>query len=215
MGTYNDAINGAHRSLNDSARTRYPDTVTFEYAKDAIREIAVVRPDMFTVRGVVTCIAGVEQSVAPNGLYVVDVIGVVNGRAVTKGDHETLRRHRRNWRDDPAGPCENWFPLLTDQTKRPHPVFFIYPPAPPGQVLQVQMCMDPFVAGEPANANVVMPIDAQLLPAVESYIIFRCEMADDEHVVQQRAQAAYTNFATIIGADEKASKTILIEGRPQ
>ncbi|HQR20118.1 MAG TPA: hypothetical protein PKV98_04590 [Burkholderiaceae bacterium] len=216
MATYNDAITGAHRSLNDSAKTRYPDSATFPYAQDAIREIAMLRPDLFTLTGTINCTAGtVEQTLPAGGLYVIDIHGVVGGRAVTKGDLKTLARYRRDWRTDTAGPCENWFPIIDDQTKRPQPKYLIYPKAPAAQQLTAQYAYDPIITSPPTSVNDTMPVPDQFLPAVESYIIFRCEMADDEHVTSGRAQAAYTNFATIIGVDEKTRKMIVIEGRQQ
>jgi hypothetical protein len=218
MATYSDAITGAHRTLNDSARTRYPDIVTFEYAQDALREIYTARPDMFVGVGNVPCGDGVakdghvEIDAGAVGLYVLDVISVAGGRAVTRGDFETLRRYRPTWRTDPVGPCQHWFPMPTDQMKRPDSKFLIYPPAPEGQELVVQFVS--LLVLPTAQADLIQLPD-YLLPAIESYIVFRCEMVDDEHVVQQRAQAAYTNFATIIGVDDKAQKTVVLEGRPQ
>jgi hypothetical protein len=214
VATYSDAIAGAHRSLNDASAVRYTAAATFAYAQDAIREIATLRPDLFISVAIINCTAGVvDQSIGTAGVYLVDVVGVVNGRAVVKGDLPTLMRYRRNWRYDTAGECENWFPVVDDATKRPSASFIIYPKAPVGQQLITHVVVEP-ILGTPVVAD-EMPVPDQLLPAVESYIIFRCEMADDEHVNSGRAQAAYTNFATILGVDEKTRKTIVIEGRPQ
>jgi hypothetical protein len=213
VATYNQAIDDAHRSLNDALRTRYPDTVTFPYAQDGVREVAMLRPDLFVTTRDLACTPGeVEQTVAPD-LYILDVLNVVGGSSVTKADLDTMRRYQRSWMTDTADEAENWFPIINDQTKRPQANFFIYPKAPAAQSLRVQTVSDP-LATLPSAATETMPIPDQLLPAIASYIIFRCEMVDDEHVVSQRAQAAYTNFATILGVSEKNRKTIVQEGRP-
>jgi hypothetical protein len=212
--TYADAITGAHTVLNDVARARYTDANTFLYAQDAVREIAMLRPDLFVTTTNIACVAGTRQSLGADGLYVIDVIGVVGGRAVTKADLKTLARYNPNWQNDDAGECENWFPLYDDQTKRPQPQFIIYPPASVGQVLTVQHAYDP-LATPPSAASETVPLPDQLKPAVEAYIVFRAESVDDEHVNSGRAAQFYTSFQTILGLSEKAKKTVIQEGRPQ
>jgi hypothetical protein len=219
VASYQNAIDGARKSLNDRNKVRYPDADCLVFAIDGVREVAFNRPDLFMVNDAeLSCVVdAVKQSVAglsPKGLYVIDVLDVKDGSAITKGDLETLRRFRPSWRTDTSDEAQNWFPITNDQSKRPQAEFFVYPPAPTGQKLHVQYVQDPIAGNTPALADAI-PLPDNLVPAIESYIIFRCEMADDEHVVQQRAQAAYSNFATILGISEKTRKLIVQEGKPQ
>jgi hypothetical protein len=210
MATYKDAIDGARKPLNDAAKIRYPDADLFLWAQDGIRETAFARPDLFTLLAPVTCVAGALQTVATAtvpGLYVLDVQNVVGGSAVNKGDLDTLRRYARNWQNDDDDEAENWFPVTDDLAKRPQP-------APAGQVVMASYVIDP-LATIPASTSVVMPIPDNLLPAIESYVVFRAESIDDEHVNSGRSQAAYANFRSILGIAEKARKMNAPEGRPQ
>ena len=217
MATFQQAIDSARIPLNDAAKVRYPDDVLLGYAIDAVREIAVYRPDLFRTLGPLACVAGdVRTSVAqcnPPGLYIIDVHNVQGGDAVTKADFDTLRRLRPGWRNDPAGPAQNWFPVTVDQSKRPQAEFYHYPKAPAGQTLWVEYVKEPFTT-TPVYADTI-PLDAQLTPAVQAYITFRAESVDDEHVLTQRAAQEYTRFAQIVGIAEAKRKTVVTEGRPQ
>lgn len=215
--TFQQAIDTARIPLNDAAKVRYPDDMLLSFAIDAVREIAVYRPELFIITQNVPCTAGqamqTVETANPIGLYVIDVQGVTGGNAVNKGDLDTLRRFRPGWRNDTAGPAENWFPITDDVTKRPQPKFYVYPKPPAGQQLIVQYVREPLptipVIGD------VIPLDDQLTPAVSSYITFKAESIDDEHVLTQRAAGEYQRFAQIVGISEAKRKNIIIEGRAQ
>lgn len=217
MATFQYAIDNARLTLNDSAKVRYTDPNLFVFAKDCVREIAIYRPDLFMVTGNLATGTGyVRHSVEfcdPPGLYLLDVHNVNGGRAVLKSDFDTVRRFNPNWRQEPQGPAENWWPVAGDQTKRPTKEFYICPPAPAGQVLLVQYVKDPLVGDEAIGDE--MPLEDQMVPAVTAYVIYRAESIDDEHVLTQRAAQGYTMFANIVGIAEGKRKTVVIEGRPQ
>jgi hypothetical protein len=218
MATFQIAIDNARLSLNDKLKVRYPDAACLVFGADGVRETAILRPDLFTITQAIACIPGqlvqTVDTAVPRGLYVIDVQGVVGGKAVHKADFDTMRRFNPNFRNDAAGPAENWFPITDDQTKKPQPTYYIYPKAPSGQQLITQYVYDP-LDGVTVTLSTPIPLADQLIPAIESYVIFRAEMGDDEHAVSGRAQAAYSNFMQLLGVAEKSRKMIVQEGRPQ
>lgn len=217
MATFQSAIDDARLTLNDKDKVRYTDANLFVFALDGVREVALARPDLFTITGnLPTTTLYVRHSVAacsPPGLYVLDVHNVNGGRAVLKSDFDTVRRFYPNWRQETPAPAENWWPAAGDQTKRPTKEFYIYPPAPAGQVLLVQYVRDPLVGTEVISDDI--PLPDQLKPAISAYVAYRAESIDDEHVLTQRAAQGYSIFANLVGIDEGKRKNIVIEGRHQ
>lgn len=205
MTTYQKAIDGARTVLGDPNKVRYPDALCLDpFAIDAIRVIAVARPDLFAIVGDVNCTPGtVRQSLsAVNGLHLIDVHAIKGGAAITMGDLADVRQYRPSWMTDDSGPAQNWFPLSSDIARQPLRDFYIYPKAPNGQVLTAHYVPDPLKGATP-TLNDQMPIPDQLTPAVEWYVVFRAESGDEEHVNSQRAMLAEQMFSNIVGVDSK------------
>lgn len=215
MATFKQAADQATLVLTDPGNVRYTLATLFGYGLDAIREIAVARPDLFMVTAPVACTPGtVLQDIPINGLYLLAIHGVVDGPAILEADLDTIKRYQPSWMTDEAGPAEDWFPISIDTTKRPQTQFYIYPKAPNSQSLLCQYVLDPLY-GNAFTIDSAMPIPDILMSAVWNYMVYRAESIDDEHVLTQRAAQCYTTFANIVSIEEKNRKTIVIEGNPQ
>ncbi len=207
MGTFQQAADTARLVLGDPEKVRYPDDVMLTFGADCVREIAMAREDLFAVVQDVACTPGtVRQTVggASNGygLHVIDVQGIVDGDAITMGDLLNLRQFQPSWRNDTAGPAQNWFPIAVTEAKKPVHDFYIYPKAPNAQSLVVHFVQDPFAGGDPSISDDI-PLPDEFLPAVEWYMVFRAEAGDEEHVNSNRAAQAYQMFGSIVGVEAR------------
>lgn len=197
-----DIINEARHILKDlpsgTVAPRQSDAELLGYVNQGIREIATLLPMLFSTVGDLSCEAGAEQSATfIDASMVVDVLAIHNGSAITRFDRATMDLFRPNWRNDPPGPTQQWSPLEGDPLK-----FFVYPPAPEGQILDVRYVRIPAVV---QLDEVIQDLPGNLLPAMADYVVYRSESKDDEHVLSQRAGSHYQAFLTKIGAKNAAA----------
>ena len=190
-------INTARRITNDidavAAMQRQSDDELLGYVNEALKEAAVMRPDLFSTVGDMTCTAGqCEQAITfQDAIQLLDVLCIHGGTALTPFDRTAMDQFRPGWRTDPAGPAENWSALNGDPLQ-----FFIYPKAPVGQVLDVRYVRNP---GTYALGDVIGDLPASYEPALADYVIYRAESKDDEHTLSQRAAAHYAAFRMKFG----------------
>lgn len=195
--TPQDIINQARYITNDvgtlSAIYRQADDELLSYVNEGLKEAVVMRPDLFSTVGDMTCIAGqCEQSITfLDAVSLMDVLCIHDGRALTPFDRVCMDQFKPGWRNDPAGEAQNWAPLSGDPLQ-----FFVYPKAPAGQVLDVRYVRNPAAY---ALDDAIGDLPATYLPALADYVVYRAESKDDEHVLNQRAAAHYTAFKSKFG----------------
>lgn len=196
--TYQAVIDAARIPLNDSAKIRYPDAEMMTYLNDGLQVLFAMRPDLFSVTQNVLCTAGfAKQTLPAGGVALVDIFSILNGRAITECDFKTLRTNRPTYRSDPAGPAQNWFRVPTDPTQQDTASFYIYPPAPVGQYLQIQFSLVPTV--QPiANIGTNLPVTDNYAVPLQHYVTARAEMKDDENVNEQRQSLMLKMFSDLV-----------------
>lgn len=165
------------------------------YVNEALKEAAVLRPDLFTSVKAFPCVVGqCEQTLDyADTARLLDVLCITGGAALTPMDRMSMDQFRPAWRTDPAGPAVQWSPLEGDPLR-----FFIYPKAPAAQTLDVKYVRIPATY---ELADVITDLADTFEPALADYVIYRTEMKDDEHALSQRAGAHYTAFKAKLGAN--------------
>lgn len=192
-----DIISDARPTLNDTdtVTPRQDDTELLRYVNAGIKEIASYKPALFSTVGDMICVPGkCEQAITfLDAAALIEVLCIHGGAAVTPFDRASMDLFNPNWRNDAAGPAENWSPLDGDPLN-----FFIYPKAPDtAQVLDVRYVRNPATY---ALDDLISDLPDTYRPALVDYVIYRAESKDDEHVLSQRAQSHYTAFLAKIGA---------------
>lgn len=176
---------------NDSVLYRKEDVELLGYVNEGMREVSVLRPDMFMTIGDLLCTAGeVEQTVTFSDAQVlVEVIGIHGGSDVTLFDMTAMSAFNPGWRTDTAGTARQWARKDNDPLR-----FYIYPKAPAtAQTLDVRYIKNPTVL---ALTDSITEIPSGYLPALVDYIIYRAESADDEHSNSGRSAAHYQSFVS-------------------
>lgn len=178
----------------NTAEFRQTNDELVAYVNLGIKEMATMRPDLFCKVDVLTCTPGqCEQTlVFPNAIRLLDVLCIHDGNALTPMDRASMDLFKPGWRTDAAAAAEQWAPLDGDPLR-----FFIYPPAPADQVLDVKFVQSP---GAYALTEEITLLPAAYESALADYVIYRAESKDDEHVLNERAAAHFTAFKLKTGA---------------
>lgn len=177
----------------NSPAMRQDNTELLTYVNEGLKEVATLRPDLFTQVGDMTCVAGqAEQAITfQDAARLLDVLSIHNGAAITPMDRAALDLFKPGWRSDTAGVAEHWAPVEADPLR-----FFIYPKAPANQVLDVKFVRIPATY---ALGDTINDLPATFEPALADFVIYRAESKDDEHVISQRAAAHYAAFKAKLG----------------
>lgn len=189
----NDVITETRRILQDiDSPQRYSDTLLLGFANQALKRIAVLRPDLFAFVGTLTCVTDAVLQTAPSdSIRIIEVYSVVGGDGVIEVNRETLDQSLPAWMNDTAAAATNWMRHVRNPNK-----FFIYPKAPAAQQLVVEY------AQVPATYDLVTTItllsDAYL-PCLIDATVFLAESVDNEHVNSGRAKLFHESFTQALG----------------
>jgi hypothetical protein len=189
----NDVITDVRRLLQDiNSPQRYSDTVLLGFANQALKRIAVLRPDLFAFVSTVTCTENAVLQAAPtDSIRVIEVFSVQNGDGIIETTREALNNAYPTWMNDTAAAAVNWMRHIRNPNK-----FFIYPKAPANQVLDIEYAQTP--PTYTGTATVSLLSDAYF-PVVVDATVFLAESIDNEHVINQRAQLFQQSFTNALG----------------
>ena len=189
----NDVVTEVRRIVQDTnTPQRYSDAVLVGFANQALKRIAVLRPDLFAFIGDITTTAGaVIQSMPSDSIRLIDIYNVKNGSGITETNRESLNQAYPSWMNDAAGPAVNFMRHVRNANK-----FFIYPKAPADQILVGEYAQTPPTYD--GTTTVALLPDAYF-PVVVDATVFITESVDNEHVNSKRAQIFQQSFTQSLG----------------
>lgn len=189
----NDVITEVRRIIQDTNTPyRYSDDVLLGFANQALKRIAVLRPDLFAFIGDITCTDGeVVQSTPSDSIRLIEIYSVKNGNGIIETNREALDQAYPTWMNDTAGPTVNFMRHVRNPNK-----FFIYPKAPANQVLVGEYSKTP--PDYDGTTTVALLPDAYF-PVVIDATVFIAESVDNEHVNSNRAQLFQQSFTQALG----------------
>lgn len=194
----NDVITEVRRILQDiNAPQRYSDAVLLGFANQALKRIAVLRPDLFAYMGEIPTTAGaVIQSAPADSIRIMEIFQVKDGAGVTETSREALDQTYPNWMNDAAGPTVNWMRHVRNANR-----FFIYPKAPASQILIGEYAQTP---PEYTGSQTVALLPNAYFPVVVDATVFIAESVDNEHVNSNRAQLFQQSFTQALGVSAQS-----------
>ena len=200
----NDVITEVRRLVqdeeSDTALRRYSDAFILSMANQTLKRMAVVRPDLFSYIGDITCTQDAVLQSAPSGsIRIMDVFRIKNGAAVRETNKASLDQMSPGWVTETAAACSCWMRHPKNPNK-----FFIYPPAPAGQILVGEYAQSP--EDYDGTTEVELIPDA-FFPAVVDGTIWLIESVDNEHVSSGRAKMFQEMFLQQLGVS-MAAKSI-------
>jgi hypothetical protein len=189
-----DIITSVRRIIQDETVTyRYSDAFLLDLCNQGLRRIQLLRPDLFSYVGTVTCTQGeVMQDAPSDSLRIIEVYSIVGGTGLVEADREVLDQTIPAWVNTAEAAAINWMRHVRNPNK-----FFIYPQAPAAQVLNVEYSQVPPTYD--SSTTVTLLPDAYI-PALIDIIVFLAESIDNEHVTSGRAKMYMDLFMSELGA---------------
>jgi hypothetical protein len=204
--TPNNLFDTVRDIIQDTGKVRWSDNELLRYLNDGRRDIAVVRPDLYSETTNLTLVAGTRQSVPTDGTRLMDVVRNVTaadvvGRAVRIVEREVLDAQSPDWHTEPASTVIKHFMYDEREPK----TFYVYPPATAGHKLTIVYSKAPTeITSGDLNSTSVLAREDIFVGALTDYLAYRCFSKDAEFAGNsQRAVMHYQAFANIIGIGNK------------
>ena len=98
----NDVVTEVRRIVQDTnTPQRYSDTVLIGFANQALKRIAVLRPDLFAFIGDITNTADtVVQSMPSDSIRLIEIYNVKDGNGITETNRESLNQAYPKWMNE-------------------------------------------------------------------------------------------------------------------
>ncbi len=196
-----DVITEARKLLQDTSSEaslrRFTDVVLLGFANQTLKRMALIRPDLFSYVGEITCTTGeVSQSAPSDSIRLMEIFRVKNGSAVRETNRQTIDQTYPAWVDATAGPTVNWMRHPRNPNK-----FFIYPKAPASQILVGEYAKSP--PDYALGATVELLSDAYFTTVIDG-TVFLAESIDNEHVATGRAKMFFDSFTATLDTNYKS-----------
>lgn len=174
---------------------RFSDAELLGFANQTLRTMALVRPDLFSYIGEITCTAGeVLQSMPSDSIRLIEIFRIKDGDSVRETNRKILDETYPGWTKATAAACTSWMRHPRNPNK-----FFVYPKSTSGQILIGEYAQSPTEYA--ANDTIALLSDA-FLPCVVYGTMFLSQSVDDEHVSSQRAGLFQKMFFDTLGAQK-------------
>jgi len=200
--TVTSVLTEATDILLDSGMTRWTQAELIRWLNAARREIAIFRPDIYSVTYVATLVAGTKQTIPADGNGFLDATrniasnGTTAGRAVRIIEREILDAHRPDWHTETAASAVKHF-MFDEREPR---TFYVYPPVVAGTNLEIKYSKTPV---ELINSDSLNE-DELYSSAIVDYILYRAFSKDAEYTGNMaRATTHYAAFANALGVGLK------------
>lgn len=189
-----EVIAEVRKLIGDSRPTyRNSDANLLGFVNQAVKRVALLRPDLFSVFDEMNCVAGAVRQTAPaDSLRLMEVLQVKNGNAVIETSREAMDQNYPVWPTVTAGAATTWMRNPRDPNK-----FFIFPKAPTGQVLALEYARAPVAS---VNAtDTIGSLSDGYLPCVVDCVVFMVEAQSDSSVLSKRSEMFYKMFTDALG----------------
>jgi hypothetical protein len=196
-----DVIREVRTMLQDKSTNvgmqRHSDEALLNFANQALKRMAILRPDLFAKIGEIPTTAGtVIQATPSDSIRIMEIFHVKDGSSVRETNRETLDLTYPAWMNDDPAPAVNWMRHVRNPNK-----FFVYPKAPVGQILIGEYSQSPPTYD--AETTIAILSDAYF-PVVVDGTVFLAESIDNEHVNSNRAQLFQQSFVQTLGTNFQA-----------
>lgn len=192
--TAQNIIDRASMIIQDLTNVRWPLTELTNWLNDSRRELAVVRPDIYSTIATKTLDTGAKQSLPADGLRLMDVPRNTSGAAITVTQRGFLDQQNPGWHQMTGSATIKHF--MVDE--RAPGTFWVYPPATSSASVEL------IYQKAPTDYTVSSTLSAyeELYGgAMVDYICYRAFSKDSEYAGNaQRALAHYQQFANALGS---------------
>lgn len=179
--------------IQDLTNVRWPEAELLNWLNDARRELAVVRPDIYSTMATKSLDAGAKQTLPADGLRLMDVPRNTSGPAITITQRGFLDQQNASWHQTSSSATIKHF-MIDDRNPS---VFWVYPPASGGASVELIYQKAPTDYG---TGDTLTSYETLYGGAMVDYICYRAFSKDSEYAGNaQRALAHYQQFANALG----------------
>lgn len=214
--TAKDVMHRANTVLQDAGAVRWPATELLLWLNDAVREVALQKPNAVAETAELSLSAGTWQQIPADCISLIRVVrnlanveadpgGRTGGKAITPVVREILDAQMPGWQDPNVLPSGSQVIHVVQDMMDPRS-YYVVPGNDGTGVIEAIVARMPTEIAEPGNpldidsytANVDLPDIYR--NALVDYVLYRAFSKDMNLAGNgQRAQAHYQQFATAIG----------------
>jgi len=186
--TAQNIIDRSSMIIQDLTNVRWPTTELTNWLNDCRRELAVVRPDIYSMMAAQALIAGAKQTLPSGGLRLMDVPRNTSGPAITVTQRGFLDQQNPSWHQMASSTTIKHF--MTDE--RNPSTFWVYPPASSGASVDMVYQSAPV---DYSTSSTLSAYEELYGGAMVDYICYRAFSKDSEYAGNaDRAIAHYNQF---------------------
>lgn len=187
--TAQNIMDRASMIIQDLTNVRWPTTELTNWLNDGRRELAVVRPDIYSVSATLALVAGAKQSLPSGGLRLMDVPRNTSGPAITVTQRGFLDQQNPSWHQMTASATIKHF--MVDERYPSN--FWVYPPATNTASVEVIYEQAPT---DYSTSSTLSAYEELYGGAMVDYICYRAFSKDSEYAGNaERAIAHYNQFS--------------------
>lgn len=200
-----DVLGRVNTQLRDPGFIRWTRSELLGYFNDAIRAVALKRPDAMASVMPFECSAGVRQQLPVSVYQLIDIVGQDSGRAVVPADSVTLDTADPMWRTTTGEVSTEAYlynPILPQY-------FMLYPGVAQGVTLEIAVSLYPVdvtLEDLDEEAPVAMAISDIFINTVVDWCLYRAFSKDapgqDDNLAKQHLQ----NYNDAMGIKNKVDK---------
>lgn len=198
----NEILTRAGDILLDASFVRWTQAELLRYLNDGRRDLAIHRPDLYSVTEIVTLAGGSKQSIPSDGFRFLNAVRNVSasnvvGRALRIIEREMLDAQNPSWHTVSGSTSLKHF-MFDERVPK---TFYVYPPAVAGHKLEIAYSKAPvdITDGQLASTS-ALENEEIYAGALLDYVLYRAFSKDAEYAANlQRASMHYNAFATALG----------------
>ena len=178
--------------LQDSTNIRWTQSELLDWLNDGQREIVMYKPNACVKNVDVTLVAGTKQTLPADGISMIDIPRNTNGNAVRVTNRQVLDAQIPDWH---SASKQNAVVKHYCYTPNDPRTFYVYPPSPGGNSVEIIYCASPAAA----TLGSVISIDDIYATQLINYVTYRAYSKDAEYAENAAfAQTYYQAFVNQI-----------------
>lgn len=200
--TAQNILDRASMIIQDLTNVRWPASELLNWLNDARRELAVLRPDIYSTSATQALSAGSKQTLPSGALRLLDVPRNTSGAAITVTQRGFLDQQNPTWHTS-IGPSSTIKHFMVDE--RNPSTYWVYPPAAGGASVEIIYQQAP----TDYTTNSSLTAYEELYGgAFVDYVCYRAFSKDSEYAGNaQRALAHYQQYSNALGLGRKNDLT--------
>lgn len=195
--TAQNIIDRAAMIIQDLTNVRWPLTELTNWLNDSRRELAMVRPDIYSTMATKTLDAGAKQELPADGLRLMDIPRNTSGAAITVTQRGFLDQQNPSWHSMAGSGTIKHFMM----DERNPSIFWVYPPATSAASVELIYQKAPTDYTTSSNLTAYEELYGG---AMVDYICYRAFSKDSEYAGNaNRALAHYQQYSNALGLGRK------------